>query len=354
VISPPRIAHFYLNLSEQKLYCLNETAGQVVREGIPILAADLQRHPLKTIDGEPVGPADLPLTRCRSEGKPLEAAFVLSRPGAAPQTLAWSAAPLKGPDGALCGVTATLVLPLPEPDWEEMAGLAHDLRTPLQTVRWLVPVLEALTLPATAGGVLDRLRGAADRAMAIGLDLLEWCRSPLQGTGRGERAWLPLEPLLVSLVAEQSAAAGRKNITLEVDVALTRGVLLHTNATRLGRLITNLLANAIRYTHTGKVRLRADWRTLARGAAVGPPRLGLIVEDTGAGLSGEDAESIFQAFRRGKAGKADTDSGGSGLGLAVVDRLIHDLGLSLEVFSESGQGSRFEVLLPPDAIRRPT
>jgi signal transduction histidine kinase len=78
--------------------------------------------------------------------------------------------------------------------------------------------------------------------------------------------------------------------------------------------------------------------------------LSLAVVDTGAGLSAEDQESIFQAYERGKAGR-EGDSGGSGVGLAVVDRLVKDLGLTLEVFSEFGRGSTFELLLPPESLR---
>ena len=97
---------------------------------------------------------------------------------------------------------------------------------------------------------------------------------------------------------------------------------VHTDSTRLGRLLGNLLNNAIRYTSTGRVRLHAGW--ISEG---GKQTLILTVEDTGTGLATEDQESIFQPFHRGRAGKADSDSGGSGLGLAVVDRLIHELGL---------------------------
>jgi signal transduction histidine kinase len=346
VIAPPRVGQFYLNLAEQKLYCLNTTARQFVREGIPISAADLSRQPLLTLDGEPVAIADLPLVRCRREGEAQESAYLLVQANSQPQTLIWSAAPIRADDDTVVGVAATLVLMAPEPDWEELAGLAHDFRTPLQAVRWLVPVLEAMPVLPAAAQVLERLRGAADRALAIGQDLLEWCRAPLQGSRRAESAWVALGPLLRSLADEHASAAQRKGISLEVDLAAADGMEALTDGNRLGRLVGNLLNNAIRYTFTGRVALRAGWREEDSTRT-----LVLSVEDTGTGLAEEDQESIFQPFQRGKAGKSDSDSGGSGLGLAVVDRLIHELGLTLEVFSEQGQGSRFGLLLPSAAIR---
>ena len=73
--------------------------------------------------------------------------------------------------------------------------------------------------------------------------------------------------------------------------------------------------------------------------------------DTGPGISQEEQESIFQPFRRGKGGK-ESDSGGSGVGLAVVERLVEELELKLEVFSEYGHGSTFELVLPLKFLRQ--
>ncbi len=345
--APPRVGHFYLNVTEQKLYCLNETAQAFIREGVPLTSADLATCPLFTLDGEPVAGSDLPLGRCRREGTPQEATFQMPRPGGPPDTLTWSVVPLRAGDGNISGVTATLVITPPDPDWEDLAGLAHDLRTPLQSIRFLIPVLE--TMPLLPGGAkaLEHLRGAIDRSLAIAKDLLDWCKAPAQGAPRGQRNWVSLEPLLQELAAEQSTTARRKGITLDVDIATLRGVEAHTDGTRLGRLIGNLLSNAVYYTNTGRVRLHAGWRD----EPAGKQSLELTVEDTGVGVAA-DKEDIFQPFQRGKAGQS-SDSGGSGLGLAVVDRLIQDLGLTLEVFSEEGQGSRFALLLPATMVRVP-
>ncbi len=255
--------------------------------------------------------------------------------------------PLRAGDGSTSGVTATLVITPPEPDWEELAGLAHDLRTPLQAVRFLIPVLETMPLLPAGARALEHLRAPIDRSLAIAKDLLDWCKAPAQGAPRGQRNWLALESLLQELAAEQASTARRKDITLHVDIAAVGGVEAHTDGTRLARLIGNLLNNAVRYTNTGHVRLHASWRD----EPAGKQTLALTVEDTGAGVAA-DKEDIFQAFQRGKAGQS-SDSGGSGLGLAVVDRLIQDLGLSLEVFSEEGQGSRFALLLPAAMVRVP-
>ncbi len=346
-VTGPRVGHLYLDVRKRLLYCLNETARDLAREGVPFLRDDLARQPLQTTAGEPVGPDDLPLNRVWQQGKPCEATFVLARPGAAPQHLTWSAAPLSDSKG-LRGVVASVTVGPPEPDWEELAGLAHDLRTPLQALRLLVPMLEgAPLLHPEARAVLERIRTAADRALSIGMDLLEWARGPALGPHRLDRAWFPLGPFLNDLANEQLAPARRKGIELTLDLAAAEGLEVHTDKVRLGRLLSNLLTNAVRYTSAGRVLFSATWREDAAGRR---EALSLAVVDTGAGLSAEEQESIFQAYERGKAGR-EGDSGGSGVGLAVVDRLVKDLGLTLEVFSEYGRGSTFELLLPPEALR---
>jgi signal transduction histidine kinase len=338
-----RVGHFYLDARTRQLYCLNETARQLVREGVPITRDDLQRQPLRTLGGAEVLPNDLPLQRAWRERTPQEATFVLTPPGGIVQHLTWSAAPLTGPDGQSLAVVATAYLAPPEPDWQELAGLAHDLRTPLQALRLLIPLLENMPLVhAEARDLLERLRSTADRALSVGLDLVEWCRGPSQKGHRVQNTWFSLGPFLAQLAAEQLGAAQRKGLTLSVTLGDAQGLQVHTDRARLGRLLSNLLANAIRYTTAGEVWFRATWRLDPSGQRVA---LALSVQDTGAGISPEDQESIFQPFERGRAGK-ESDSSGSGIGLAVVDRLLYELHLTLEVFSEYGHGSTFDLLLP--------
>jgi signal transduction histidine kinase len=348
VAAAARLAHFYLDLSRRQLHCLNETARELTREGVPLTAADLARQPLQTLTGELVVPADLPLVRAWRERAPQEAQFVLVRPGALPQHLAWSASPLFSEDHEVIGVQATLSVTPPEPDWQILAGLAHDLRTPLQSLRFLVPLLEhMISHTPESHDLLARLSSSADRAMSIGLDLLEWCRGPTTYVRRVEASWFPLAPFLRALAAEHLLAAERKSITLNTDLAAAEDLEMNSDQVRLGRLLSNLLTNAIRYTTAGLVRFSATWRPGPDGQG---QALALSVVDTGMGISAEDQESIFMPFERGKAAK-EGDSGGSGVGLAVVDRLVEDLGLTLDVYSEYRNGSNFELIIPPQMVR---
>jgi signal transduction histidine kinase len=346
--SGPRIGLLFLNTQKRRLYCLNETARQLIAEGIPVTAADLERQPLTTPEGDAVTGDDLPLLSAWRDNEPREATFVLHRPNGPVQQVHWVAAPLTDEGETVVGVNASVTLSIPEPDWQVMAGLAHDLRTPLQALRLLVPLLEETSLPVEARELSERIRSAVERGMSVGLDLLEWCRGPTQNGRRVTNAWFPLGPFLRGIAAEHRVSAESKNIRLHSDFHTVDGWEFCSDAVRLGRLLANILSNAVRYTSAGRIQFSAAWRSPSDSL---PPALVLRVIDTGVGISVEDQESIFLPFERGRAGK-ESDSGGSGVGLSVVDRLVEELGLTLDVFSEYGHGSSFEVILPESKLRR--
>jgi anti-sigma regulatory factor (Ser/Thr protein kinase) len=344
-----RVAHVYLDTRRKILYCLNDTARQLVAEGVPFTSSHLAKRPLKTLAGAPVVPAQLPLLRAWRERTPTEAVFVLPDGEDRVWHLTWHAAPFSDAQGEVIGVLGTLRMAPPEPDWGQLAGLAHDLRTPLQSLRLLSWML-GKAVPPESREAVERLALAAERTLAIGMDLLEWCRSPMQAGRPVSRTWFPLTPFAAALVAEQLPTAEKKGIAVRTNLTGSQGWEVHSDATRLGRLLANLLTNAVHYTKEGSVELKASWRDDAEGKRQG---LILSVIDTGPGITQEEQESIFEPFRRGKGGK-ESDSFGSGIGLAVVERLVEELELKLEVFSEYGRGSSFELVLPMKFLRQAT
>jgi anti-sigma regulatory factor (Ser/Thr protein kinase) len=341
------VAHVFLDVRKKTLYCLNERARQLQNEQFPLTPADLDRQPLQTPQGQSVGPDDLPLVRAWKEGKSQEASFVRVRDGGNVEQIHWSAAPVREASGKLLGVSACVFVGPREPDWQLLAGLAHDLRSPLQALRLLVTVMEGSgPLTEAQRTVLDRVRTSAERAVAIGLDLLEWCRGPVRGGRKIDRGWIPLEPLLTSLADEVKGEAQRKALFLDARIDAVQGWEIHSDRVRLGRLLANLMNNAVRYTTSGRVLLSTEWRE-----EHGDKKLVISVVDTGTGISPEEQDSIFNPFERGKAGR-ESDSTGSGLGLAVVDRLVEELALTLDVYSEYGRGSAFHLIVPLSMLRQ--
>jgi hypothetical protein len=340
-----QIGQFYLDLGRQRLFFLNPAAKYLRSEGIPIRGADLAQHPLRTRDGQLVSEEQLPLMIAFRERRAVQETFLLQEDGKPPMCVTWSATPHKNEAGEIVGIFASLCCTPTEPDWKGLAGLAHDLRTPLTALQMLSSLLATSDLSeADLQANLKDLRMAIGRALEVGMDVLEWCRAPAHGGRALKASWFPLEPLLTGLVHEQSPAAARKGLAWEFDLTPVQGWEVRSDPVRLGRLLSNLLVNAIRYTARGGVKFTAGWRQN------GSRTLALGIVDTGTGIPSEEQESIFLPFERGQASKED-DSGGSGLGLSVVDRLVEELGLELEVFSQYGRGSEFHLLIPGRMLR---
>ena len=115
---------------------------------------------------------------------------------------------------------------------------------------------------------------------------------------------------------------------------------LSTDAARARQILLNLVANAIKFTDRGNVRISA-----ARGAEGG---VRLEVEDTGVGIAPEALPRLFQRFEQLDA-SATRRHGGTGLGLYISRRLAEALGGRIEVSSDPGVGSRFALILPVES-----
>jgi signal transduction histidine kinase len=346
LLTTRRVGHVYLDARHRRLRFLNRTAKQLHHDGVPLTPSELAAGGLQTPDGRGATAADLPLYVALRDGRPVEAQFVLTRPGGTVWHLDWSASPLWRTATQLDGVLGTVTCGPPEPDAQRLAELAHDLRTPLQTLRLQCALLEQLA--PSEGELATGLevgRSAAERAVQIALELLDCCRGPVSRSSAAALRWFPLEPFLHALAEEQAVMARAKGLTLRVDLAAACGWAARSDPLRLGRVLANLLGNAVRYTPRGGVALRAAWRD-----EVAQRVLVISVIDTGPGIAEDEQEVIFHPYERGRAGQ-EPDSGGSGLGLAIVDRLVEELGLRVEVESRPGRGSTFHLLLPAPLLR---
>ncbi len=156
----------------------------------------------------------------------------------------------------------------------------------------------------------------------------------------------PTDPreVLRGVVSAFNAAAQDKHLELFLDVAPETPAAVEIDALRVRQVLFNLLANAVRYTTHGGVRVRLSVQS---SSAAGRARLVFVVADTGAGMSRSQLALIFGQ------GRFNADGEGPGLGLAISLRLAKLMGGQLAARSELGQGSVFSfVLEAPVCARR--
>jgi signal transduction histidine kinase len=248
---------------------------------------------------------------------------------------------------------------------EFLANVSHELRTPLNAVVGFVEMLREGVygeLTPRQSLPVDRIAASATHLRHLVDRLLDIAKI---AAGRLEVHPEPLiiRPFVLNVASEMESLVSERGLALSIAVSPTLP-RIRTDQTHLRQILINLIGNAVKYTPSGGIQVRA--RLLGPGAPepppedadapdVGPPPaperlwLAIHVSDTGIGIASTDTGRIFDEFEQVNAG-ARTDSArrGTGLGLAISRRLARLLGGELTVTSELGKGSVFTIWLPVD------
>jgi signal transduction histidine kinase len=220
--------------------------------------------------------------------------------------------------------------------------MSHEIRTPLNGVLGMAQAMDLDPLPALQR---DRLRVIRESGSAL-MDLLD----DLLDISRIEAGRLLLENQDFDMRAVAEAAhtafvaearAKSLSFTLEIDAAaegLWRG-----DAARVRQILSNLISNAVKFTHAGAVTVQ-----ILRSAT----GLRFEVADTGIGIAPDRVARLFEKFVQAD-GSATRAYGGAGLGLAICQELCRAMGGAVTVGSAPGHGSTFAVELPLRQVERP-
>jgi len=223
---------------------------------------------------------------------------------------------------------------------EYLAFVAHDLRTPLNAISMAERVLHLTLaeegLSVESAQMLSALRRNVNQLEQLVAKVLEENTNLQTEAGmKLERREFDLWSLVESLIHELQPVAGTASTQLSNKVP--DGLIVFADAWLLGRLFQNLLANAIKYTPSGKIVIGAQ-ELGAEGV------IECWVSDNGAGIPLEFLEKVFEK------GETDPDDpGGTGLGLAIVKTVAEAHGGKVTVTSTEGVGSTFRFSLPTKA-----
>jgi two-component system, sensor histidine kinase len=213
-----------------------------------------------------------------------------------------------------------------------LATASHDLRQPLQALALLNGALRRFCHEPDAQDALDQQEQAI-AAMSRLLNALLDVSKLESGAVKPDITDFKVSQLLEELRRDFAALAANKGLELVVEPTNTRA---HSDPALLAQALKNLVSNAIKYTSSGWVRLRAD----AHGAFVR-----VEVADSGLGIAPEHLPLIFDEFYQVGVG-TNTSREGYGLGLSIVQRVAQLLDLHIEVKSRPGAGSVFALEIP--------
>ncbi len=224
-----------------------------------------------------------------------------------------------------------------------LANMSHEIRTPMNGILGMTELALDTPLDSTQRDYLQLVHSSAESLLCLLNDILDFSKIEA-GKLDIDIHEFSLNEFLTPIIKSQAIRCHQKGLTFVWDLAPDLPDNLYLDSNRLRQMTNNLIDNAIKFTQSGEIVVRVQWQ--ADEADLGT--LVLQVEDTGVGIQPEKLESIFQAFTQADA-STTRQYGGTGLGLAICLQLARLMGGVVEVSSEVGQGSCFQLRLPARA-----
>ncbi|MGB3655988.1 MAG: response regulator [Rivularia sp. (in: cyanobacteria)] len=212
-----------------------------------------------------------------------------------------------------------------------LANMSHELRTPLNAIIGFSKLMSHDSLLNVEQQENIRIiNRSAEHLLELINDVLEFSKIEA-GVISFDKTNFDLYRLLDNIEEMFQIKVEQRNIKLNFIVTPDVPQYIKTDIKKLRSCLTNLIANAIKFTPQGNVTLKVS--------SPSPPHLLFQVEDTGCGISPDELDRLFDAFTQAEAGK--TSSKGTGLGLAITRKFVQMMGGEIKVTSTVGKGSVF-------------
>jgi signal transduction histidine kinase/FixJ family two-component response regulator len=222
-----------------------------------------------------------------------------------------------------------------------LANMSHEIRTPLNGIMGLTELaMTSTNINHLKEEYLKNIHSCSEGLLQIVNNILDF--SKIQA-GHVEVEIIPTNVSEVIKLAHviMSPRASEKNLDIKFFVHPKLDCLLLSDSGKLRQVLFNLVSNAIKFTETGSVTIRAD---IIQEESYGY-MVKFEVNDTGIGMTQDQAQQIFKPFEQASAGTSRT-YGGTGLGLTISKTIIEALGSELVVESVVGVGTKFSFNLP--------
>ncbi|MBN1419818.1 MAG: PAS domain S-box protein [Planctomycetes bacterium] len=225
---------------------------------------------------------------------------------------------------------------------EFLASMSHEIRTPLNAIIGFGKLLLEEPLDPSHKEWVETICASGETLLHLIDEIIDLSKIE---SGRLRLESIPVEvrPFVRESVSMHLPRAKGKGLDLSWQVGDEVPEWIEADPTRLRQVLTNLLANAVKFTEKGRVAVRVSAE--ASPGRRKPTRLILDIEDQGIGIPPERIDLIFQPFAQAEGATA-RKYGGTGLGLSITRELARALGGDVTVKSEVGAGSVFRVSLP--------
>ncbi len=220
-----------------------------------------------------------------------------------------------------------------------LANISHEIRTPINGIVGMIKLLEATPTLPQQRKYIDAIRKSSETLQVLINDLLDLS---IIDSGKIKLEQIGFQPksLLTALVDSFRYTAQKKDLHLTLNYDPYIDDVLIGDPIRLNQIIQNLIANSIKFTPKGHIKLYA----LRVNDEPDIARLNFIVEDSGIGIPKDNLKKIFESFEQGEE-QISRNYGGTGLGLSIVKRLVDLQNGSISVESIENTGTTFKIEL---------
>jgi signal transduction histidine kinase/ActR/RegA family two-component response regulator len=216
-----------------------------------------------------------------------------------------------------------------------LSHTSHELRTPLNSILGFAQLLGMSDLTVEDQDSVERILGAGRHLLALINELIDIARIE-SGDLNLSLESVAVVPLIQEISQLFAPLAAERSIVISHHYASPK-LAVHADHRRLSQVLVNLLSNAVKYNNRGgSIAITCELS--------GRDEVGIVVSDTGPGLTQEDLELVFVPFERLDAGRMGTE--GTGIGLPLAKSLAEAMGGRLTASSVRGEGSVFTVTLP--------
>lgn len=226
-----------------------------------------------------------------------------------------------------------------------LSRISHELKTPLNGITGMLQALKCEQRDLVRKKKTDLAIHSAERLHALVDDVLDYT-----SIKNGELKLNPqnfcVAELFNEIVDRYKAKCAERGIRFHALLAVDEKSLVYGDPIRIEQIVTNLLSNALKFTHSGYVAIQVTLKYLE-----GLPVLITSVEDSGVGMDNTILSRIFKPFEN-KTQHASEELNGSGLGLSIVGQLVNEMNGEIDVRSEVGMGTSFDVVIQLETAHR--
>ncbi len=222
---------------------------------------------------------------------------------------------------------------------EFLANMSHEIRTPMNAVLGFTDLLDGFVEENKPKSYLDAIKSSGQGLLTIINDILDISRIEA-GEMQLHYESVNLHQIIKEIEQIFSLSLSQKQLEFKVDISsdIPKGLLL--DEVRVRQILMNLVGNAIKFTDSGYVKLTIE--RVDPAPQKNTMDLRIVTEDSGIGIPQEAQARIFDSFQQ-QEGQDSRKFGGTGLGLAISKRLTEMMGGSIDLQSQEGKGSIFEV-----------